>query len=149
MPYERTEIDLDCNISFCAYWDCGSCDTDEEVEDLRPSNIDCRFFQGRIGMIPWEDTPPLEPARPLNAMQLQHPNINRIIIKETDANLYCNIHGKVTHVVNMFFDGGGCVDDWCVNCATQAIKSMKPLSSIKPEINIKKKTRYDIAKERK
>jgi hypothetical protein len=44
MPHEITEVEVVCDISFCSYWDCDGCTADVEVEDLEPSDTDCRYF---------------------------------------------------------------------------------------------------------
>ena len=44
MPHEITEVEVACDIGFCSYWDCDGCTADEEVQDLEPSDIGCRYF---------------------------------------------------------------------------------------------------------
>ena len=45
MPYEYTDVDLDCDIISCIYNSTGSCDCDEDVSMLNENDPDCKFYR--------------------------------------------------------------------------------------------------------
>jgi len=52
MPYETVDVDIDCDVFTCAYYENGSCTAEEDVEDLIPDNKKCFHFRFNENIFP-------------------------------------------------------------------------------------------------